>query len=189
MIKTILHRLLKNKDLIEPVEFVIKVGLVYAFWRLLKYSGETYPGFLWGGWAVFYDFMGNILASASSFILDTLGYKFLREGRVVVIEGTRGILIADLCLGIAPMFIFSGIILAFGNNWVARLWFIPMGIAIILIINVLRVLALMLVQKHYPQYFKIAHEYIYLIVTYSFIFLLLVWWMNRFAFKTNSANS
>ena len=183
MIKTTLRKLLKNDDLVEPAEFVIKVALVYAFWRLLKFSGETYPGFLWGGWAAFYDFMGNLLASSTTVLLDILGYKYWHEGRVIIVEGTRGVRFADLCLGIAPMVIYTGIISSFGNNWKARLWFIPMGIIFIFFINVLRMLALILVQAHYPQYFKLAHEYVYLIATYSLIFALVALWMNKFAFQ------
>ena len=116
MLKRLLKKVFTNELLIEPAEFVIKVAMVYAIWRGFKYCGETYPGFLWGGWAAFYDIVGNLLASADSVILNLLDVRHLHDKRVIIVEGTNGIKFSDLCLGIAPMFIYSGFILAFGNN-------------------------------------------------------------------------
>ncbi len=183
MLNSILRKFIRDKNLIEPVEFVIKVSLVYFIWRCLKYLGETYPGFLWGGWSWFYDFIGNLLANCDAAILSVLGYKFVHQGRNIVVEGARGIYFSDLCLGIAPLFIFSGIILLFGNNHKAKVWFIPMGLILIFWINVFRLLALILIQVHHKEYFQFAHEYLYVAVTYGIIFLMVIWWMNKLAFK------
>jgi exosortase/archaeosortase family protein len=188
MIKTLLKKVISNKNLIEPVAFLLKVALVYAFWRLLKYTGETYPGFLWGGWAKFHDVLGNLLASSNSFLLNLLGVKHLHINREIFVEGAaNAIYFGDLCLGIAPMFIFSGIILAFGDNHTDKLWFIPMGVFFIYLINVFRLLALLLIHARLYSYFDFAHDYLYMVVTYGLIFLLVMWWMNRLAFKTSAA--
>lgn len=162
--------------------------MVYALWRGLKYCGESSAGFLWGGWAAFYDLVGNLLATCDSLILSLMKIPHFHEKRVIIVEGTNGIYFGDLCLGIAPMFIYSGIILAFGNNLKAKLWFIPMGVAFIFLINVLRLLALVLIQARFNTYFDFAHDYLYVVITYSLIFVLVMWWMNRWAF-TNSSKS
>ncbi|MBK8658282.1 MAG: archaeosortase/exosortase family protein [Bacteroidetes bacterium] len=182
MLRQLLKKVFSNELLIEPAEFIIKVAMVYALWRGLKYCGETYPGFLWGGWAAFYDFIGNLLAYCNSVILNVMGIQHIHEKRVIIVAGTNGIEFSDLCLGIAPMFIYSGIILAFGTNLKAKLWFIPMGVFLIFLINVFRLLALILIQARYNSYFDFAHDYLYVVVTYSLIFVLVMWWMNRWAF-------
>lgn len=189
MLKRLLKKVFTNELLIEPAEFVIKVAMVYAIWRGFKYCGETYPGFLWGGWAAFYDIVGNLLAAADSVILNLLKVRHLHDKRVIIVEGTNGIKFSDLCLGIAPMFIYSGIILAFGNNVQAKLWFIPLGLMLIFMINVFRLLALILIQAHYNSYFDFAHDYLYVVVTYSLIFVLVMWWMNRWAFATDKSEA
>lgn len=166
--------------------FVLRVALVYASWRTLKYLGENY-NFLWGGWHAFYDFIGNILASSVSWLLTMLSVPHERVARTITVQGTGGIYFADLCLGIAPLYIYAGIILSIGNNWKARLWFIPLGWVGIYVINVFRMAALILIHAYAYQYFRFAHEYLYVVITYGLIFLMMVWWMNRWAFEPKSS--
>jgi exosortase/archaeosortase family protein len=160
--------------------------MVYVGWRLFKYAGETYTNFLWGGWDWFKNVLGNSLTHFSATVLRLAGYELVHYKRVIIIEGTRGIYVADLCLGIAPMVIFSGFILSYGDNKRDKLWFIPLGIFAIYIINVLRICALALVQYHYNKLFRFAHEYLYVTVTYGFIFLMVIWWMNKWADKKSA---
>lgn len=181
-----LHKAIPNKRLVAPAEFLLNMALVYAGWRVFKYLSEHNANFLWGGWSWFKDVMGNSLAVISAGVLRLFGYELIQYERVIIIEGTRGVRIADLCLGIAPMVIFTGFILAYGNNRRAKLWFIPMGLLVIYITNVVRVVALTLVQAHYTSLFKLAHEYVYVTLTYGFIFLMVMWWMNKLAYKQSA---
>lgn len=156
---------------------------MYIGWRLFKYLGENNENFLWGGWQAFKDLVGNALTATSAWVLRLMGYQLSSAGRRIIVDGTRGIWVADLCLGIAPMVIFAGFILAFGNHWKNKVWFIPLGLFLIYLTNVVRIVALVLVQVHNNNYFKLAHEYVYLIITYGLISLLVLWWMEKLAFK------
>lgn len=50
-------------------------------------------------------------------------------------------------------------------------------------------LALVLVLVHYNRYFGMAHDYVYVVITYGLIFVLVMWWMDKLAFtSTGSAN-
>lgn len=183
MLRGLLQKTLTDKKLIAPAEFVLNMAVVYACWRLVKYMGETNPNFLWGGWHWFNDMIGNTLATCSATLMKLVGYELVHYKRIVTLEGTRGIYIADLCLGVAPMVIYTGFILSYGDNRKDKLWFVPLGLLVIFIINVLRVTALALIQYHYNSLFKFAHEYLYVTVTYGFIFLMVMWWMNKWADK------
>lgn len=171
----------------DAVFFVLKIAIVYSSWRVLKYLGEADPNFLFGWWEAMYDFFAKRLAEGAAVVLKVFGYGYKQYGRVIIVDGTRGILVANLCVGIAAFYIYSGLILAFGNNWRDKLWFVPMGLLFIFVINVFRVVALALVQLHYEQYFKIAHTYVYVVLTYGLIFGLVVIWMEKFAFKKATA--
>ncbi len=175
-----------NESLKVPMLFVFKVAVLYLVWRILKYNGEHNPQFLYGYWARFYELMCFSLASSVSFVIEVLGYKYFNEGRVVIIEGSRGIFIADLCAGIPAMVIFSGLIFSYGNNNKSRLWFISLGLLLIYAVNVFRLTCFVLIQKHCPQYFKFAHTYLYVVATYGLIFLMVVLWMNKLAFKKSN---
>ncbi len=163
--------------------FMLKIALVYGSWRVLKHLGEADPDFLFGAWEGMYDFIAKRLAEATSVILTLLGYSHKQYGRVVIPDGARGIIIANLCVGVAAFYIYTGLIIAFGTNWRDKLWFIPLGLLLIFIINIFRVLALVLVQLHYEQFFKLAHTYVYVVITYGLIFALVVFWMEKLAFK------
>jgi exosortase/archaeosortase family protein len=170
----------QSKDVIF---FVAKIALVYGTWRILKYLGETNANFLFGAWAALYEFVAQRLTEGAANFLRMLGYPIQQYERVLIIEGTPGIYVADLCVGIAAFYIFSGLILSFGNHWRNKLWFIPLGWLFIYLVNVLRIAALALVQLHQPKYFNLAHTYVYVVVTYGLIFLLVVLWMEKFAYK------
>ncbi len=179
----LLDRYLTNKRLIRPAEFLIKMALVYIGWRTFKYFGEHYDNFLWGGWQWFKDAMGRLLTLCAALLLKVAGYQLNFYERLIIVDGTRGIYVADLCLGIAPMVIFTGFISAFGDHTRNKLWFIPLGLFLIFLTNVARVLALVLVQVHSNHYFGLAHDYVYVLITYGLIFFMVMWWMNKLAFK------
>jgi exosortase/archaeosortase family protein len=183
MTKQVFPPFIDFKRLRSPALFVLKVAVIYVLWRFIKFQGETKPEFLWGYWSKTYEWMCLSLASSVSFIIDIMGYNYFHAGRVVIIEGSRGMSIEDLCAGIPAMVLFSGIIFSYGNNNKARLWFIPMGLVFIYAVNVFRLTCFVLIQKHCPQYFKFAHSYLYVVATYGLIFLMMIYWMNKLAFK------
>ena len=181
MFRQVLQKLFTDKKMILPVEFVLNMGLVYAVWRALKYGGENFENFLLGGWDTFYTVFGRFITIISAQALRIMGYTVTDFHRMIIVEGTPGVYIGDLCLGVAPLFIFAGFILFYGDNWRNKLWFIPMGWVLILITNVIRTIALVLVLLYERQWFKLAHEYVYVLLTYGVIFLLVMWWMNKLA--------
>ncbi|MCS6935169.1 MAG: archaeosortase/exosortase family protein [Chitinophagales bacterium] len=164
------------------VRFLLNMGIVYAAWRLFKYLAEHYENFLWGGWAKFQQFIGNTIATYSVSILRLAGYEVYNTGRMIYMQGHQPIYVADQCLGIAPLVIFTGFIVSFGNNTRNKLWYIPFGILLIMIINIIRMMALVLVAVHKQAWFGFAHNYLYVAITYSLILALVIWWMERWAF-------
>lgn len=171
------------KDWKEAVYFLCKVVLIYSSWRVIRYFGDTNPNFLFGGWAALYEFIAQSLAKGTSVILSILGYAHQHFGRTLIIEGTRGIRVENLCAGLPSFFIFSGLILGFGNNWRDKTWYIPLGIFLIYLINLGRILALALFQKYSSKYFDLAHNYFYVFITYALIFILVAFWMEKLAYK------
>jgi hypothetical protein len=107
MTKQVFPPFIDFKRLRLPALFVLKVAVIYVLWRFIKFQGETKPEFLWGYWSKTYEWMCLSLASSVSFIIDIMGYNYFRAGRVVIIEGSRGMSIEDLCAGIPAMVLFS----------------------------------------------------------------------------------
>lgn len=151
---------------------------MYTGWCLVSYMGENNSNFLWGGWHWLNNTMGNALAFCTSALLKTSGYELIHYKRVITIEGTQGIYVGDRCLGLAPMVVFSGLALVYGNNRREQLLFIPMGLAVIFLVNVLRVTVFSLAQYYHNRHLEPANEFFYVTVTYGFI-LFMAWWMTK----------
>lgn len=180
MIKSLLDRLVTDKKLIPPLEFVIKVVCVYASWKLFFYAATHYA-FMKPFWVALTDFMAGLSIRTAAFILEIFGEPNTFNKRNLIIDGTPGIYVADHCIGLAPMVVFSFLILFFTGSWKNKLWFVPMGNAVILLINALRVAALAYTAAHYSsRFFEINHTVIYVGITYGAILAMVIWWMNRF---------
>ena len=78
--------------------------------------------------------------------------------------------IAPYCDGMVLYALFSGFVIAFPTSSRHKLWFVPVGVALIYGINVLRLVAM-----------SINHHYTFAFIVYGFIGLLWLWWVTRLA--------
>ncbi|MCS6979922.1 MAG: exosortase/archaeosortase family protein [Flavobacteriales bacterium] len=189
--------------------FLLKMTTVYGMWKVFQWTGgmplhwwESGTG--WIGW--WHDVLapafsslshevGKALLNVSHFILadvlrlpagmalEVRDYKGIpEEFRLIWLPGARGINIAESCLGIAPMVVLAGAVIAYPGPWYHKLWFIPAGMLAAQAGNVFRVVGLVLIQKHVPRevMFKLSHSYVYLFICYGIVFLWIRWWIRKF---------
>jgi exosortase family protein XrtF len=94
--------------------------------------------------------------------------------------GDRPVLdVYEGCNGINIMIIFAAFIFAFGPVSKTILWFIPLGLSLIHLTNLLRIALLFLVAEYWPQYMYFIHKYVFTGVLYLVIFVLWIWWVNK----------
>lgn len=162
--------------------FLAKTAAVYLTWKIFTYTLEHIPA-LSIHWDAFRDATGATLARITKFIVcDILGYEGGAYGRVFFIEGTNGIAIKNSCIGISAMVIFGGLIAVYPGRWKHKLWYIPLGMVLVQASNLFRLVSLAIMQKHSSEAFvRFNHSYTYLIITYSFIFVLVAWWFNKWS--------
>lgn len=85
--------------------------------------------------------------------------------------------IAEGCNGMAVITTFLSFAIAFKSNLKNYLFFIPIAIVSILIINILRLYLLIEIKLVYNVYFDIFHTYIFPAIIYFITFLLMVLWV------------
>ena len=125
------------------------------------------------------------LIDLSSFILEGMGYTLIPEPpaaeqiRTVGIDGTYGLWIGDPCNGISLFALFTIFIFWFPGPWKKKLWFIPLGLISIHLINVLRIVALCIIVTYDYAYLDFNHNYTFTIVVNGFMFLLWIIWAKR----------
>ena len=155
--------------------------------------------FLFVTWFVLYDlwlhpagkvdtFIINILVHNSDLLLSIIGFDtiptdILGESiRTVGIDGSHGVWIGDPCNGLTLFALFTGFVLAFPGPIKSKLWFIPVGIVSIHLLNVIRVSALAVIQHYAPDYLEFNHTYTFTILVYSYVFYLWHIWSNKLAY-------
>jgi exosortase/archaeosortase family protein len=160
--------------------FLFKVTGLYIFWFLL-YEVWLHPTEKLDIWVI------RSTLNLALKIIKVLGYAtFSGKDRLLGIDGTNGLWMGDNCDCIELCALFAGFIIAFPSCWRKKLWFIPLGILSIYLLNVLRVVLLALVQKYFSnKWLEFNHTYTFTIVIYLFIFLLWYYWINKLALPKN----
>ena len=160
--------------------FLVTAILLYVGWTAL-YELWIHPDRTLELWIV------QSISDSGAYLLKMMGYElitseFMEEHyRTMGIDGTHGVYISDSCAALPLMALFAGFILAYPGNWKAKLAYIPIGIASIHIINIIRIIGLMLLAKHAPSSLDFNHHYTFTFVVYAYIFLLWVMWVNKFS--------
>jgi exosortase family protein XrtF len=169
-----LRNLFKNpisRFLISILGFYLGWYLIYNLWL---HPAETID-----------LYVIDVTIAASKWLLELFGYDvFTGVERVIGVDGTGGLWVGDNCNGIALFSLFTGFILAYPGNWKKKLFFIPAGILLIEISNILRVVGLAILDTHSRAWTEFNHTYTFTILIYGLIFLLWMYWTNRISDKT-----
>lgn len=186
MLEKLLAKYLPDSRLISPVRFIITMGIVYLLWKLFSIYSRNETSLLYPVWTKVHDTIAQLILETSRLLLQpALGKEIYVMPRLMVIKGGPGIYVANHCLAVPPMVIFTGFVVAFGGNLRKMIFFIPLGVFGIFLINTFRISMLLLSQLYMDEYyFHLAHTYVYLGLTYGLIFLMLMWWMNQHEHNT-----
>lgn len=169
----------KNKDIIG---FLIKLGVLYGVyfwwfspnvWQLPVIS--TYYGH-------FVHYVLLLLIEPASWVLNLLGYgaDVVNQRYLDLYDLEFNVHVRNFCLGIDMMFTLSALIISFPGKWVDRLWFIPLGILGIHLINIARIVGLCLSFLLLKKGDFVDHHDVFNVVAVIFIFFLFVTWVNRY---------
>lgn len=171
-----------DKNKYQAYRFVISVVGAYGAWKLLSFFLE-YLEPIW--WKQIQNFLASKMVMLSSIILHSIFDVSLKyNSRNILIDGAPGIYVADHCLGIPAMVVFSILIAIFPGKLTNKIWYIPAGVLSIFFINTFRTVGLGVLQKHSSPYFwELNHSYTFLILTYGLVFLLVKFWMDKFDVK------
>lgn len=154
-------------------------GLVYLLWVI------CYEFFIIPKTNLDEKIISNIV-DASELILrffshDTYASKDDLNMQMIGVDGAHPVWIGRPCNGISVMAIFAIFILVFPGKLKHKLWFLPAGIIVIHIVNILRVCALAAISYYKPSYLYFNHTYTFTIIVYGLIFILWMVWVNRFS--------
>ncbi|HIC33049.1 MAG TPA: exosortase family protein XrtF [Flavobacteriaceae bacterium] len=133
------------------------------------------------------DYITNLVANQSEILLDSFGYdsqvlphpnepsmKLLVNGKYIarVIEG---------CNGTSVIILFIAFVVAFAGRAKTTFFYILSGSVLIYTVNLFRIVILVIGLYHYPWRKEILHSVIFPGMIYGMVFLLWMFWVNRFS--------
>lgn len=124
------------------------------------------------------------IASSSVAVLQAVGFAASLDAHIptlVLMAGEQSVIVGPPCNGLVLYALFGGFVLAFPGPWARKAWFIPTGIALIWLLNVLRVAALAINHHYSHQTVDFNHHYTFTAVVYACIFGLWMLWARRLA--------
>jgi archaeosortase B (VPXXXP-CTERM-specific) len=101
---------------------------------------------------------------------------------IVTLDGFAVLVIIE-CVGLLEMVIYSACVLAFPAPVRAKLWGIPLGCAAIFGFNVLRIATLLVVGRHWSEYFDFFHIYFWQATLIAMIVSVLYGWIKLFVHR------
>jgi len=142
---------------------------------------------IYGLWITSYgnrpDTMTNLITRQTSAILQVLGEETSinpsedKPSVAILKNGKKVIGVYEGCNSINVMIVFVAFVAAFKESVKQRVWFVPLGLGIIYLTNLLRVALLYFVAEYWSHYFYYFHKYLFTAFIYLIVFILWLWWM------------
>jgi exosortase/archaeosortase family protein len=121
-------------------------------------------------------------ASAAGFVLDLIGFENQVRGTTIIL-GERAVGVVRGCDAMEPIALYMAAVLALQVSWRSRLVGILGGVALLVLINLLRIIALTIVSARYSEHFETAHltvgQTIFVVCTLIVWFLWALWASRR----------
>lgn len=90
------------------------------------------------------------------------------------------ITVNESCSGLKQFYQIIVLFILFPGPWMKKLWFIPMSIVIMHGVNIFRIVVLGMVTLWLPDHWHFAHDWILRPFFYVVIFMLWVWWVEKY---------
>lgn len=155
----------------EVIIFFAKALSIYIVWFLI-YDLWMLPDGRVDLW------LSEHIVRVSGGILSILGFDVYASGRIIGLVGTNMLEIIDGCNGIEVIGLFIGFVVAYPGITLNRLVFVPIGIFLLYLTNIIRIVVLSIVQLHAPGIFTVTHDYSTTAIFYLVVFAMWVVWVN-----------
>ncbi len=120
----------------------------------------------------------NLLVLITETILNTFGFTTFSQGKFLQIIGSSGIRFEYSCLGIRHIVLFTIFIICYFGKAKHKLWFVPAGIILLILINAIRAVIISIGQYINENATGIVHDISTPILMYSTILALWIFWIN-----------
>lgn len=159
------------------LRFIGLGALLYLAWYLL-YEFVLKPH------TALDEVVATNLVQGSTWLLELLSYEVMDAAtcarpNALGIVGGDCLQVGAPCDGVVLFALFICFIVAFPGPWKKRLWYIPLGLALIHLSNLIRIASLVLILFYSPESLAFNHDYTFTIFVYVVIFALWYGWVGK----------
>jgi len=155
--------------------FVIAI-VFYQLIRKVEFIDNLYVAIL-NKFAIF-------LLDASQWLVSLFGYETVTYGKTIkIIDSltTMGVYLDRGCMGRNVMLSYAGLITIFPGPWKQKIWYIPTGVIILILVNIIRISGLAIIAHCCPEYSDVNHHVIFKYTAWAVIFIMWIIWLNKFS--------
>ena len=171
--------------------FIVVMMLANWFWKIFVHDGndDTIVTFLGIDITLPFRLMQKEVVRVSGLVFELFNIPFsLSHGNVFEFANHNSTEIVWGCTGIKQAFIFICIMMASRGPWRHKCWYIPAGLIVVHVVNVIRISLVGLVINHNPAAFDMVHSYFFKYIFYLILFLMWAMWEEYF-FKKEQQES
>lgn len=122
----------------------------------------------------------HVLIALTENSFNLLGFETFSQANYLKILDTPGLIFAYGCLGFREMAFFSVFVLFQSGSAKHKLWYIPSGLVLLIVLNVVRAVIIGLGQYNNPANTDLIHDIISPILMYPAILFLWLFWLSTF---------
>ncbi|WP_425567972.1 exosortase family protein XrtF [Postechiella marina] len=160
----------------------ILLSVTYKFYLQFSHGLKFYP-----------DYFTHLVAIQSETLLNTFGYNTAilphpNEPSIkLIVNGQYLARVIEGCNSISVIILFVSFVIAFSGQLKDTVLFVLSGGVLLYVVNLLRIVMLSIGIYHFPDKSGFLHTVIFPGIIYGMVFLLWMFWVNRFS-KLNKKN-
>ncbi len=130
----------------------------------------------------------KLLFNQSTWTLEHIfNMEFFTKGQTIVFQNHHdsysAVTVAPECTSLKQWMHWLFLMLLYPGPWKHKAWYIPLGLVIVELTNVVRIVGICLFLRPFPDSFALAHDVIFKIMFYVVIFLMWALWNDHFHHK------
>lgn len=169
-----------KRNKLQPIVDVAIFGIItivfhYLWWNGLKEFLLNFMAF-----RNMEAFLAHQVFLPSAWIMENiLHYTTTAADNTIYLENNSYVAVVGSCSGLKQFYQWTVLMILFPGPWKKKLWYIPLGIVTIHVVNILRIVILCVVSVHWPQQWDLIHEWVLRPFFYVVIFGMWVLWVER----------
>ena len=174
---------------------VLFLGLFSLFYYFnIFYMGITAPGNYYSPFLDenlnYISGFRNFLIAVSAWVLRIFDYQVFTSDTTLHALNAGGINVVYSCLGFGVMSFFVAFVIAWPERSVkSKLWFIPAGLILIQVLNIVRFIMITLFWRNSPYRSVIDHHTLFNVILYAILLASIYFWINNLNSKRIAAQT